>query len=59
MQDVLRRHRVVVQVEGRDEHLAGDDVLEQLVALVTGIDQEEHVLAGMVGVVVGELCRTR
>ena len=47
-------HRVAVQVERGHEHLPGDDVLDQLVAIVTGVDEEEDVLAGMLGVVVGE-----
>ena len=44
-----------MQVERGDEHLSGDDILDQFVGPAAGVDKEEHVLARMFGIVVGEL----
>ena len=55
VQQVGGDHRVVVQDELRDVHLPVDGVLDQLVGRVAGVGEEEHVLAGVLRVVVGEL----
>ena len=55
MQDIGCRHRVFVKVERGDIHLAVDHVLDEFVVLVPGVDQEEHVLARVLRIVIGEL----
>ena len=55
VQDVGLRHRIGVQVERGDEHLPGDDVPNQFIGPVAGVDKEEHMLARMLRIIVGEL----